>query len=388
MQKQDRSTILYLITKSNWGGAGRYVYDLACAVRDQGYAPIVACGGKGLLVTRLTEQQIPTRSIPALERDVSLLKDFRSLLSIIRIVRETHPAIVHVNSSKVGGIGALATRLCSRACIIFTVHGLPQHEDRPWLSKKMIALITWITALLAHHVITVSTNDTEILRAQPFLSKKVHRVQLGIVPQSHDHVSAREIVCRYLSDVPANTRLAEKFWIGTVAELTPNKGHLYALEALITLFKQYPDLVYICVGEGELSETLHLFVHTHHLEDRVFFTGFIPEAAMLYSAFDICLVPSIKEGLPYSILEAMHTGTPIVASAVGGIPDVIRDGISGCLVAPHSPPALVHALTQLIENRAYRTTLGEVAQEEARHQYTISAMVADTCALYRSCAQP
>ena len=381
-------TILYIVTKAHWGGAQRYVYDLACEALQRGYTPVVVCGGEGVLAQRLTERGIAVRHIPHLDRDINICKEIRSFFALVAIIRSVRPVIVHVNSSKASGIGALATRVCSTACVVFTAHGLPQHEDRPWISKKVIAFSTWVTALLAHHVIAVASRDAKILRQQPFLHKKIHHIQNGIDRIDHNRDTARKSICDSLSDTRARELLSHSLWIGTVAELTHNKGHRYSLETLAELCRLYPHVAYIIVGDGELVPVHKTFVREHNLENHVFFTGFIPHAEELYSAFDIYLAPSIKEGLPYTIIEAMCSGTAIVASCVGGIPDVIVDGVSGNLIEPRSPVAIRSALVRLLTDDTYRTSLGNHARTQALTTYTKSAMANQTFLLYDTCTQP
>lgn len=380
-------TILYIITKSNWGGAGRYVYDLALEARRQGYTPVVACGGAGLLAERLEKQQVLTRQIRSLERDPRPLKDLRAFFEIRRIIRETMPAIVHVNSAKAGGIGALAARLCGIPCIVCTVHGLPQREDRQWIAKKIIAFLVWLTALLSHHVIAVAHSDAEILRRQPYLRKKIRHIKNGIDDTHKDRNTAREIIRSHVSDANTQKLLTHPLWIGTIAELTHNKGHRYALEAFTEVCRLYPNVAYIIVGDGELASEHKMFTELHDLADHVFFTGFIPDAGALCAAFDIYLATSVKEGLPYSIIEAMYSGIPIIASAVGGIPDIITDGVSGRLIPSHSPQAITDAIIRVLTDGAYSASLGGNARIRARNAYTKSSMNEETFMLYHQCAQ-
>lgn len=378
-------TILYIITKANWGGAGVYVYDLAIEARKRGHIPIVAAGGVGLLTERLAGQHILTKRIPSLERTISIGRELRSFFEIRKIIRETMPAIVHVNSSKAGGLGALAARLYGIPCIIYTVHGLPQHEDRAWAAKKVIAFLVWLSAALAHRVIAVAASDADILRKQPGLGKKVVHIKNGTDVPYKGRTPAREIIRNHIADPHIRKKLTQPLWIGTIAELTHNKGHRYAFEAFIEIRRLYPDVAYIVIGDGELMEEYKMFVKMHGLEGTVFFTGFIPDAGALCAAFDIYLATSIKEGLPYSIIEAMYSGIPIIASAVGGVPEIIRDGVSGKLIAPHSSAAITNAVVQALKNSAYTASLGENARTEASKTYSKSAMADETFMLYQRC---
>jgi glycosyltransferase involved in cell wall biosynthesis len=364
VKDKKEKTILYIVTKSNWGGAQRYVYDLALAAAAHGHTAIVACGGEDLLTERLAARGIAVTRIPSLERDGSIFKDLRSFFEIMRIIYSTRPAVVHVNSSKAGGIGALAARICSSTCIVFTVHGLPQNEVRFWLSKKIIALLTWLTAVLSHQVIAVTNGDVNYLQKKLFLRKKTHYIQNGIEHRGKNRDVAREILLRYISDTNAHEKLAQSRWIGTVAELTHNKGHRYALQALVALSKRYPNIAYIIVGDGELLGEYKLFVQEHDLENYVFFTGFIPDAAQLYSAFDIYLASSVKEGLPYSILEAMASGKLVVASACPPYDSIVQPGVNG-VVVPNEPQAFAEAIMRILADPAFGARLGQMGRRTA-----------------------
>lgn len=380
--------ILFLITKSNWGGAQRYVFDLACEAKTHGYEPIVGCGGNGILTSKLHERNIRTTSITAFQRDINLVKELQSFFDVFRIIKAERPDLIHVNSSKAGGIGALAARLQSSACIVFTVHGLPQREKRSFLSRTMIAFATWLTAILSHRVITVTKADAEILQKQPFLKKKVHHIQLGIEHAALPTTEARARIRDHLDQKDREKLSGDNLWIGTVAELTANKGHRYALEAFSALVRTHPDARYILIGSGELENELRLDVEKRGLQDKVIFAGFVPDAASLYAAFDMYVASSVKEGLPYTILEALMTGIPVIATRAGGIPEVIAHGVSGHLVASESSAELATSMAQLAENEPYRTTLANNAQAEAGRLHTKAVMANETFTLYQECTQP
>ena len=150
--------ILYVITKANWGGAQHYVYDLAIAARAAGHEVVVVVGGTGFLTEKLAEAGI--RTIPLTLRQsrtfIGDLLTFNSLFSFIRIFRRERPDVVHVNSAKVSGLGALAARITRVPRIIFTAHGWEFNAPRNALSKVGIRFFSWLTILLAHRTIAVS----------------------------------------------------------------------------------------------------------------------------------------------------------------------------------------------------------------------------------------
>src|SRR3989344_4619085 len=127
---QARKKVLYLITKANWGGAQRYVFDLATHLSAEQFEVVVAYGEKGRLPNDLTARNVKTYEIPSLGRDVAVVSDIKSFFGILRCIRATRPDVIHLNSSKAAALGALAARIAGVPKIIFTVHGWPFGEKR------------------------------------------------------------------------------------------------------------------------------------------------------------------------------------------------------------------------------------------------------------------
>src|ERR1700722_15342058 len=131
--------ILYVITKANWGGAQRYVYDVATAAREKGHEVTVACGAEGELSVRLMQANIPVIFVDGLGRDVAPVADVRALLHLLRLIKSMRPDVVHANSSKAGLLAVVAARFSKVPRIIFTAHGWAFNETRPWWQKVIFA---------------------------------------------------------------------------------------------------------------------------------------------------------------------------------------------------------------------------------------------------------
>ena len=151
--------VLYVITKSNWGGAQRYVFELAINMKKLGYEVAVACGGKGELVKKLQQAGIATYEVAGMERDISFLKEVKAIFSLIKIIRGYKPAVIHINSSKAGLLGTFVARLLRVPKIIFTAHGWPFLEPRKKMWRLMAWLGSYLTAIFSHQVILVSEYD-------------------------------------------------------------------------------------------------------------------------------------------------------------------------------------------------------------------------------------
>lgn len=304
-----------MITKSNWGGAQRYVFDLATRLPKEQFEVAVAAGGSGALKEKLRARGVPLFDIAAMQRDVSLGSDLKSFFELYRLFKKERPYIVHLNSSKAGGVGALAARLAGVPKIIFTAHGWPFWEQRSLPAKALIWLASWATALLSSKVVCVSDYDLRIARQMPGVGQTAVRIYNGI--DLHAPLGDGEII-RNAFPLPAGRQGRIKI-TGTVGELTKNKNQI----ALIEEAAQKPAMYVAIVGEGELRGMLENKIKNYGLESRVKLFGFLPAAEVL-KGFDIFALPSIKEGLPYVLLEAKAAGLPIEANPVGGIPEILN----------------------------------------------------------------
>jgi glycosyltransferase involved in cell wall biosynthesis len=309
--------ILYLITKSNWGGAQHYVYTLATEAKKAGAEVGVACGGTGarhaptgLLVERLTAAGVRTYPVSAFMRDISLVQEMRAFRELVRLIRDVQPDILHVNSSKAGGLGALAGRVAGVPRIIFTAHGWPFWEERPWLVRALLFFFSWLTALLAHRVIVVSDYDRQVTRSMPGISRKTVRIYNGIDLSTPLGSGA---VIR--DAFPPGVSIT-----GTIGETTRNKNQAVLIEAA----RQDPSRYVAIVGtDGDERPRLEALIARYQLNKRVKLFGYIPWHEVL-RGFDTFALPSVKEGLPYVLIEARLAGLPIEANrSVGGIAEIL-----------------------------------------------------------------
>ena len=359
--------ILYLITKSNWGGAQRYVYDLATTFSSRGYSVSVATGGDGDLISKLEEKNIPVHTISRLVRDVRIMAEIKAFQEVYKLIKEVNPDILHLNSSKAAGIGVICGRLLGIKSIIVTLHGAPFREDRPWIVKKLIYFFTWITCLFAHKIITVSKLDEHDVSAMSFLKKKVTTVYLGLP----------------YGDLPARTILKSRSThVVTIAELHRNKGLVYAISAIENLHNEGLDVTYSIFGEGEDRKKLEELILIKQLGDIVFLKGHVTGIADRLQDFDLFLLPSVKEGLPYVLLEAGKAMLPVVTTTTGGIPEIVRHEETGLLVAPKDVEHLTKELRRLVIDRKFAKKLSQALHSHVVQNFSHSKMIVETTKVY------
>ena len=307
--------ILYVITKSNWGGAQRYVYDLATSLPKGEFEAVVALGGtgekgtpEGLLALRLREKNIRTIYIQSFMRNVSAGTDFAALRELRELFKKEKPDVVHLNSSKAGGLGAWAARRTGVKNIIFTAHGWPFWEKRNGLARTLILLASWMTALLCTKIIVISDYDLHVAKKMPFVSKKLVRIYNGV--DLHMSLESGDIIRH---SFPNGVHIT-----GTIGELNKNKNQIALIEQARTNLTMHAAIV----GEGELRSFLEQKIKEYGLESRVKLFGFMPAIDVL-KGFDSFALPSLKEGLPYVLLEARAAGLPIIANRVGGVGEIL-----------------------------------------------------------------
>ncbi len=374
--------IIYAITKSNRGGAQRYVYDLATSL-PRSFAPTVLLGGMGPLKKHLEEARIPVVSLPGLDRDVRFLKDISVFFALLREFRRRKPDIVHLNSSKIGGLGALAARLASVPHIIFTAHGWAFNEKRPAIQKAVIKFVYWVTIMLSTKTIAVSEQMRRDVRSFPFVQKKICVVHNGIAPTPllarADAMSGLQKIAKGMRQTPGESMLA----IGVLSELHHVKGLDVLIEAVAALVKEGRRLLVVIMGEGDERPRLERLVEARKLKHVVHLPGYVEDAARYLRAFDIFALPSRSEGFSFAILEAGSAKLPVVASRVGGISEIITDGDDGLLVPPNSPAALAAGLRTLCDDPALRKQLGERLAERVAAYFSKQRMIDATVALYQ-----
>lgn len=383
-----KKKVLFLITKSSWGGAQQYVFDLATNLDPERYDPVVAVGGTGELYDRLRTAGLRVISINGLGRNVSIFSDLLASAHIVWLLAKERPMVLHVNSSKVGGLGTFFGRLLFIPRVIFTSHGWAFNEDRPGWQKQLLKFLQWVTVLFSHRTITVSTAVKRDMD-WPLTERKMQVIHLGRdVSVLKKPAVARELLSMKVQNNHASLyEFRKDVWIGTVAELHPSKCIDVAIAAVAELVTDVPTLRYVIIHDGQERERLEQLVTERGLTDHIFFTGMVPEAATLLPAFDLFVLPSQTEALGYVLIEAGHAGVPVVASNVGGIPDIITHQETGLLVPPKNKTELVAALRSLITDKRSRTKLGAALQEKAT-QFTVAKMIARTEAVYEQQSRP
>ncbi len=373
-----KKKVLFIITKSNWGGAQRYVYDIVTNLDKTAYEPVVALGGDGVLITMLEHAGVRVIPLDTLKNSAGLKNVITNTKHLFHIIKNEKPDIVHLNSSVAGFLGALAGRLARVPRIIFTAHGWAFNEDRPWWQRLIIKSFHYLTVLMSHKTIAVSRAIVTQMN-WPKAPSKMMVINPG---RTIGVMYSREEARVHLTEMfPAITPYYKDTWLLCIAELHPIKRHTVLFDAVRRLTAVYPTIRLMCIGDGKEEAKLKSWITRHGMEEHIFLLGSIHEAARYLKAADIFVLASTSESYGYVIHEAGLAHVPVVATNVGGIPDIVKHEEEGILVMPNSPTALAAGITTSLSD-----TPGTIERSKRLYDTlssrTTKSMVTTTAKLY------
>ena len=380
--------VLRIIARLNVGGPARHVVILDEGLRARGFGTLLAHGdvgaGEASMESLARDAGIPTRRIAGLGRTVRPLDDVRAFAALVGLVFSYRPDVVHTHTAKAGSLGRVAawlynlTRPRRRRCLV--VHTFHGHVLHGYFSPSRSAIVRGIErglARLTDAVLVLSPRlQQEIAvsyRVAP--ARKVHVVPLGLQLES--------LLSLERAEAPAAGDREVVF--GYVGRLVPVKNLPMLLEAFSRVRARVPCARLVLVGDGELADSLRETAGRLGIADWVAFTGWRSDLREVYAGVDAVVLTSVNEGTPVAAIEAMAAGLPVVATAVGGVPDVITDGENGLLVPSGDVVGMAAAMERLAVDAAVRHRLGRSARRTVEGRYSASRLVSDVEGLYRRC---
>ncbi|MBU2472671.1 glycosyltransferase [Patescibacteria group bacterium] len=373
--------VLYIITKSVWGGAAKYVYDLSTNLIGE-FDVAVAAGGQGQFYKKIKQTNIPYYQINNFQRTINPFKDLFAFFEILDLLFQLKPNIIHVNSSKAGGVVGAAGQIYKffshqKINLIFTAHGWAFNEDRFKWQIDLIKFFSKITSWFYDKIICVSEYDRQMaLKYKIAPKRKLITIHNGIDIKNIDFLEKKQAQKRLIGR-------ESPLLIGTIAEWTKNKGIIYLIKATQTLELKEKEFDVILIGSGENpdKEKMYDYDKKYNL-DNVRLIEFIPQAVKYLKGFDIFILPSLKEGLPYTIIEAMAAQLPIIATNVGGISEMIENNINGLLIEPKNPDLIGEKITYLINNPEKAQVMAQKARQKAEQEFSLDRMIEKTKRVY------
>jgi glycosyltransferase involved in cell wall biosynthesis len=367
-----RYRILYIITQGLLGGAQTHIRHL-CEILKEDCDVHVAVGVYGPLVENLSQEGIAVHVVPSLVRPISLFKDIGGFRELKRLIKSVKPDLISTHSSKAGILGRLAAKACG-VPVIFTAHGWAFTEGVP-LTKRIIYIgAERLAAKWADKIICVSEND--------------RRLALGYGVASPDKLITIHNGMPIITGTFNNKRDKENKTLELimVARFSEPKDHQLLLHTVRQL-KSNNNYIFSLVGDGELLESTRSLCLEMGIEDKVRFLGSRQDVPELLAGADGFVLTSNWEGLPRSIIEAMRAGLPVIASDVGGVRELVEEGVTGYLVPRGGAETLKARLEMLIDNPELRHQMGKAGYERFIEKFTFDRMLKETVKVYEEVLQ-
>jgi glycosyltransferase involved in cell wall biosynthesis len=358
---------LHIDTARTWRGGQNQVLVTVLGLRALGHRTMLAAHPLGELRERAKEGLDLVPLAPRAEMDLG------AAWRLSRLIKRVKPEIVHAHDPHAVAMAALALSMST------------QLVKPPLVASRRVdfrlrgnALSRW-----KYRQVDLFVCASEAIR-RLLLEDGVPAARAVTVHEGID-------LGRAAAAPPA--RLHEDLWlphhapiVGNVAALVPHKGQRHLVEAAAIVVRRVPDARFVIAGEGELRAALERQIREHRLEKHVLLAGFRPDALSVHKAFDVFVMSSVTEGLGTSLLDAMACARPVVATATGGIPEVVVDGETGILVPPRDPAAMADAIVRLLEDDDLRQRMGNAGLARARRKFSAERMVQQTLRAYQRAA--
>ncbi len=368
------------------GGPALHVSYLSAGLRERGYETILVAGnvgqGEQSMAYVADDLGVPVVTIPHLHREISPVRDLLATIRLARIIRTERPAILHTHTAKAGAVGRVAALLAGRRrppIIVHTFHGhvLRGYFGRFWtgvfrLLERVLARITDVLVAVSPEV----RDELVAFGVAPATKFRVIRLGIELDERLSPDGTARAETRRVMGVAD------ERFVVGWIGRMTAVKRTDVVLESFRRLRDEGVDAVLCLVGDGPDRHSVENLAGGLGIMRDSLFPGYQEDVGPFFAAFDVFVLPSGNEGTPVTAIEALASGCPVVATRVGGVPDVVTDGEDGFLVDPGDVEGLAASLARLANDPALRARMGGAGRERMRSRYAVDRLIDDVDRLY------
>lgn len=373
--------ILRIIARLNIGGPAIHVSLLSAGLNHGRFHTTLVAGSigehEGDMSYLAASYGVQPVFLPELGREIGWKNDARALKQLMRLMRREKPDIVHTHTAKAGTLGRLAAIAAGVPVKIHTFHG---HVFHGYFSPRKTRIFLAIERFLARFTDCIIVLSEQQAREIADVYRVAPREKISVIPLGFDldgFLSAEQ----HRGKLRAELGLpSEALVVSIVGRLVPVKNHRLFLEMAQRIAAEIPQAHFVVVGDGELRTALE--EQAQPMADRVHFLGWRRDLPTIYADSDLVVLTSVNEGTPVALIEAMASGTPIVATRVGGVPDVARHEETGLVIESNDADALTAAVGELLRDAAKRDRFGVAGRPFVRERFDKRRLIHDTAQLY------
>jgi glycosyltransferase involved in cell wall biosynthesis len=375
--------ILRVITRLNIGGPSRHVVLLSRDLDDGIEFQTTLVSGttaphEGDMLDYAHANGVGVELVPTLGREISPADDLVSLARLVKLMRWLRPDVAHTHMAKAGTVGRLAAMVCRVPLIVHTYHGHVFHSYFGPLKTRVFITIERALGMGTSRIVTVGDSQRDEIASYGVAPRdKLVPIRLGLELQPFLNAEQARGQLRSELGLATSTPL-----IGIVARLVPIKAHETFFEAARIVHAKLPEARFLVLGDGERRAELEALVRHLNLEDSVRFLGWRHDMLRIYADLDVVALSSRNEGSPVSLIEALAAARPVVSTAVGGVPEVVIDGVTGLTVPASDAGALADGMLSLLIDRSRGGELGAAGRRHVYPRYDSSRLVDDMRTLY------
>jgi glycosyltransferase involved in cell wall biosynthesis len=373
-----RIKVLRIIGRLNVGGPSIHVVNLTARLNPARYQSLLVAGRENEAEGSMLEFALSHGVRPVVIQEMVTAfnlapRDARALAKLHRLIRREKPHIVHTHTAKAGFLGRLAAQMAGVPVIVHTFHGHVLHGYYGSVKNQVLRGLERSLARFTDRLITVSEEVKRELVGYAIADPaKIEVIPLGF--DLEPFLNSRTLRGEFRRELGLGDEIK---LVGIVGRIFPIKNHQLFLEAAARIAAANPEARFVVVGDGPLRPALERQAIDRRIADRVLFTGWRRDLPRIYADLDVLTVSSDNEGTPVSAIEAMAAGCPVVATRVGGLPDLIAENETGFLVPTRDPDALANAILRLLGDSATAQAFGRNAQHSVCQRFAVNRLIHD-----------
>ncbi len=371
-----KSRIIHIQVLPILSGVQKSMLDIISRLDPNKYDITVLCQTEGDLTQALKQKNIRFITLPELKREINPYYDFLAFLKLYKLLKHGKYDLVHTHSSKPGIIGRLAAKAAGIKCIVHTVQGFAFHEHSSNVQIFLVRLLEKLAGMASHKVIFVNSKDRDIASKMKLVpNQKMVTIHNGVDLNQFNSANG----LKNGNGIKKNGAM-----VGMVARLWEQKAPQDYIASIPKVVAKMPDAKFLVIGDGPLETELKKMSDKLGIEKNVQFLGWRQDINDLLKVIDVVVLPSLWEGLPVAILEAMALSKPIVATNIKGNNELVVHGETGYLVKPGNPEEISSYVLKLLNDQPLAKKMGRLGYSRVKEKFALNKIVEQTSSLYEN----